>query len=254
MSTVKTTPAQRDEILILHADGHGGRKIAELTGISYGRVRGVLEREAKNRGDNVSSPRPTTGAGKSGTSAGNPTTPGPAVRVAVWDIETTDLKSDIGILVVSSFYYPDTDTCVTRTFKDFPDGEKGLAVWTLEQIESLDFIIGHNVKAFDRNFLSGVLARHGLGVMPRRGWWDTLYIARYGLKGQLQSNSMGNLADVLGLDGDKYRPSKHDWREVLVNPTALEDITRRCEEDVKLNYLLFQRLKPYFHRWTHRHE
>lgn len=258
-----TTPAQQAEILELHASGYGGRKIAEITGVSYGRVRGVLERNAAQReAESRASNSPKGSVGQSDTSATEEGTPsvgthkglGPAVRVAVWDIETTDLKSDIGRLTVSSFYYPDEDRLETKTFRDFDDGELGLALWTRDRICELDFIIGHNVKMYDRNFLNGVLARHGQEYLPRRGWWDTLLIARYGLKGALQSNSMANLADVLGLDGSKYKPSKHDWRDVLVEQSALDEIVTRCEEDVLLNYRLWLRLKPYFHRWQHKHE
>ena len=241
-----TSPEQVAQILELSAE-YGGRKISEITGISYGRVRGVLERHTQGDSSSPLASRPEE--------LESPTLPdGPAVRVAVWDIETTDFKSDIGRLTVSSFYYPDEERLETRTFRDFDDGELGLALWTLERIKELDFIIGHNVKAFDRNFLNGVLARHNVEeLVPRRGWWDTMLIARYGIKG-LFGSSMANLADVLQLGDGKYKPSKNDWRDVLVDPESLEEIARRCEEDVKLNYLIWVRLKPYFHRWVHKHE
>lgn len=231
----------RQHILNLHAVGNGRRRISALTGIPQYDVRKVLEEqrdqyEARSRVGEL----PDAGDG-------------PAVSVVVWDIETTDFKADIGRLTVSSFYHPDEDRIDTRTFRDFPDGELGLALWTLEKITAADFIIGHNVKAFDRNFLNGVLARYDAGWVPRRGWWDTMLIARYGLKG-LIGNSMANLADVLELPTGKYHPSKNDWRDVLVDAEALDEIVTRCEEDVRLNYLIFVRLKPYLHKWLHRHE
>ena len=250
--TPTITPEQEAEIVRLHHESEmGGRAIADYLQISYGKVRGALERSASQRTgsspDNAEVPQPVN--------QGSPSVgaPGPAVRVAVWDIETTDFKSDIGRLTVSSFYYPDTNEVHTRTFKDFPDGERGLAVWTMERITELDFIIGHNHKAFDRNFLNGVLARHDAGMLPRRGWWDTYLIARYGLKGNM-GTSMANLADIFQLGDGKYKPSKNDWRNVLVDPDSLEEIARRCEEDVKLNWLIFLKLKPYLHKWLHKNE
>lgn len=262
MSTVYTTAAQQREILELAALGYSGRKIAQATDISYGKVRGVLERDAAQRHttavrsvgteEEAEVPPPVKEEGT--PSVGTPVPQaGPAVRVVVWDIETTDFKSDIGRLTVSSFYFPDEGRLETRTFRDFEDGERGLAVWTRDMLESVDFIIGHNVKAFDRNFLSGVLARHDAGMIPRRGWWDTYLIGRHGLKGNL-GVSMKNLADVFELGDGKYQPSKNDWRDVLVDPDALEEIAKRCEEDVKLNWLIFLKLKPFMHRWLHKHE
>lgn len=250
--TSSLTPQQEEEILRLHSfTDMGGRKIAEHLQISYGKVRGVLERSASQRTgpspDNADVPQPVKQGSPSVSNLGS------AVRVAVWDIETTDFKSDIGRLTVSSFYYPEEDRLETRTFKDFEDGERGLAVWTLERITELDFVVGHNHKAFDRNFLNGVLARHDAGMLPRRGWWDTYLIARYGLKGNM-GTSMANLADVFQLGDGKYKPSKNDWRDVLVDPAALEEIKHRCEEDVKLNWLIFLKLRPYFHKWLHKNE
>jgi hypothetical protein len=225
--TTSLTDAQVTEILSLHKGSEmGGRAIADALQISYGKVRGVLERARTASAQGNTAQVDAQEEASLGASA--PSLTGPAVRVAVWDIETTDFKSDIGRLTVSSFYYPEDGDLRTKTFKDFKDGERGLAVWTRDRLAELDFVIGHNHKAFDRNFLNGVLARHEAGMIPRIGWWDTYLIARYGLKGNMGVS--------------------------MANPDSLDEIARRCEEDVKLNYLIFLKLKPYLHRWLHRNE
>jgi len=174
-------------------------------------------------------------------------------KTVVWDIETTDFKSDIGNLMVSSFLDLQTGVPNSRTVLDFDgllsDRERSLAIWTASQIEGADVIIGHNVKAFDRNFLNGVSARYELPLMPRRTYIDTMLIARYGLKGKIGA-SMANLSDVLGLPIPKDAPSKNDWRRYIAgDPAAIARITERCELDVIVNALLWYRLRPYWYAW-----
>ena len=171
----------------------------------------------------------------------------------VWDIETTDFKADIGQLMVSSFLDLRTGVPNSRTVLDFKgnlkEREAQLAVWTVEQLVRSDALIGHNIKAFDRNFLSGVLARNHMPQAPKRTYLDTMLIARYGLKGKIGA-SMANLADILGLPIPKDAPSKNDWRLYIGgDPDAIERITVRCETDVIVNALLWHELKRYYYSW-----
>ena len=171
----------------------------------------------------------------------------------VWDIETTDFKADIGTLMVSSFLDLHSGVPNSRTVHDF-DGtikarEAALAAWTVERLIESDALIGHNIKVFDRNFLSGVLARNHMPQAPRRTYLDTMLIARFGIKGKIGA-SMANLADVLGLPIPKDTPSKNDWREYIAgDPEAVERITIRCETDVIVNALLWHELKEYYYEW-----
>ncbi|KKL70463.1 hypothetical protein LCGC14_2104670 [marine sediment metagenome] len=174
-------------------------------------------------------------------------------KTKVWDIETTDFKADIGTLMVSSFLDLHAGVPNSRTVHDFEgtirDREAALAEWTVGQLTNSDALIGHNIKGFDRNFLSGVLARNHMDQAPKRTYLDTMLIARYGMKGRI-GGSMANLADVLGLPIPKDRPSKNDWREYIAgDPEAVERITIRCETDVIVNALLWEELKEYYYQW-----
>ena len=174
-------------------------------------------------------------------------------RTYVWDIETTDFKADIGLLMVSSFLDLGNNSLDTRTIHDFEgtllQRERQLAEWTANKIAEADTIIGHNVKAFDRNFLSGVCARHDLPPVPKRTYLDTMLIARYGIKGKIGA-SMANLADVLQLPIPKDAPSKNDWRLYIGgDPDALSRIVERCEFDVIVTGMLWQKIKHYWYEW-----
>lgn len=222
------TQADRERILALKNDGLGYRKIVNETGLTAYAVRSVLD------------------------DAGPVVEPG-LFNAVVWDIETTDFKADIGSLMVSSFVDLRTGLLKTRTIHDFDGGlhnqERAVALWTAEQLTDADVIIGHNVKAFDRNFLNGVMARHRLGLTPQRTYVDTMLIARYGLKGKM-GVSMENLADVLGLPIPKDKPSKNDWRAYIGgDPAAVERITQRCELDVIVNVHLWLYLRDFWYAW-----
>ena len=82
-----------------------------------------------------------------------------------------------------------------------------------------------------------------------------MLIARYGLKGKIGA-SMANLADVLDIKDsegnhvDKDKPSKNDWREYIAgDKEAVLRITERCEADVYVNALLWDRLREYWYSW-----
>lgn len=227
------TEQQKAKVRELRQQGHGYRAIATMLNASDGAVRWMFEKE-----------QPILVR---------------KYRTYVWDIETTDFKADIGSLMVSSFLDLETGLTNSRTIHSFSgtftERERKLAEWTCNMIGAADTLIGHNVKAFDRNFLSGVCARHRLPQPPKRTYIDTMLIARYGLKGKIGA-SMANLADVLGIkdhrgnDIEKDKPSKNDWREYIAgDPKAMERITDRCEADVFVNALLWERLREYWFSW-----
>lgn len=172
------------------------------------------------------------------------------MRCVVFDLETSNLRSDIGSLRVACF----GELSANGTLKDLQTrdilemhGEKNLAEWIVNRIEEADILIGHNVDAFDKNFLNGVLIRWNLPKLPKRYYIDTLMVARYGMKGLLQSCSLENLADYFRLPIQKDHPSKHDWRGANdMEPEPLSRIRKRCISDVEITALLWAKLKPFW--------
>lgn len=175
------------------------------------------------------------------------------MKIFVWDIETSNLRADIGSLRVGCFallnYGGEIKEIYTRDILEI-HGEKNLAKWIHSRFEEGDIFIGHNSKAFDRNFINGVLIRHKLPKIPKRMHIDTLEVARYGMKSLLQSLSMENLADYFKLPIQKDKPSKHDWRGSNdMEEESIKRIRKRCISDVHVNVLLWEHLKPYWFEW-----
>jgi len=174
------------------------------------------------------------------------------MRTYVVDLETTDLRSDIGTLIVASFGRLDEDDNVvevmTKTIQSVGKGsveqrERKLAVWARERWAEADIIIGQNHIGFDRHFLDGVLFRNREDMVPKRLLIDTYQVA----KGKLAMGaSMANMVDIFGI-GKKDAPSKDDWRKANVGDAeALERIKERCESDVHMTAEMWKRLKPLF--------
>ncbi len=175
------------------------------------------------------------------------------MRTFVWDIETSNLRADIGSLRVACFAELDSQGKIkeihTRDIIEM-HGEKNLAEWIVNRIKESDILIGHNSDGFDKNFINGVLIRHNLPKLPKRIHIDTLQTARHGMKGLLQSCSLENLADYFRLPIKKDKPSKHDWRGANnMEPESLQRIRERCISDVKITVLLWDKLKPFFFDW-----
>lgn len=220
-----------ESILLLRQEhGWGYRKIAKALDLGDSLVRRVLEAD-----DRKTFPQPEP------------------LKAAVWDLETTGLKSDIGTLLMGSFL--DLNTGVTTTERiaagagSVFERERDVIERIATRYMDYTILIGHNSKTFDRNFLGGVMARHGMPMLPRRYHIDTMQVARYGLKGLLQSISLENVADFFGV-GVKNKPSKHDWRGAnLLDEGSLEQIRIRCESDVELNAAVWTKLIPYWVEW-----
>ena len=179
----------------------------------------------------------------------------------VWDLETTDLNTFMGRTLMCSMMDLATLEMQTRTVLEFchdeitqdslDSAERDLLDWVVDRHEEADALIGHNTVGFDNGFIRGRLAALDMRrTLPKRQHWDTMQIAKFGFKGRPQGASMKNLADFFRLPVQKDEPSKWDWagsREV--HEAALERLVYRCEEDVRVNALLWNKLRRYFHEW-----
>jgi hypothetical protein len=230
--------AQKAHVLNLRATGLGGRAIATSIGVPYGRVRRFLEAQH---------PQTETPTGLA---------PGKATfRALVWDLECTNLKSDLGLLLCAAFLDLGDGSVVSRTIDDFgprEGGEHGLVLWVKSMVEAGDALIGHNATGFDKNFVNGVLARYDETPLPRRYHIDTYQVARHGWTGLPSSYSLRNLTNFFHLAELKESLDKDEWRCALADPEAMRALRLHCEADVRTCALLWQRLKPAFFSWRGR--
>jgi len=173
----------------------------------------------------------------------------------VYDLECSNLKSDLGLLLVAAFLDLSDGSIVSRTIDSFGprvNGEHKLVLWVRGQVEGADCLIGHNSIAFDKNYLNGVLARYGEPPLPKRLHIDTYQAAKYGWTGLPASYSLRNLSGFFGLAEEKQSLDMDEWRTALADPVALEALRVHCERDVAVTALLWQRIKNYYFEWRGR--
>ncbi len=231
------TEMEKHTVLELNLQGWGYQKISDQTGISYSKVRRWLEhyansQEIEGRSDDWDYPN---------------------LSVVCFDLETTDLNTFFGRLLVASFMDINTGVIETRTMYDFQDPTDPLSIdelelrllwWTTGQYEQAFILVGQNITAFDRHFLQG---RHEVleteYVMRPALHFDTRQIAQHQAKIRPQGFSLENLLDYYRLPVQKDRPSKHEWaRSRELNEEAIQRLVVRCELDVKGTALLAGKL------------
>ena len=249
MRSPRLSDAECERIEELRRHGWGGRVIADKLGVSYGKVRWYLERNAHKT-------EPWAPGVTAALRVTEPVEPEPPTfRAVVFDIECTNLKSDLGLILCAAFLDLADGSITSRTIDDFgprQSGEYHLARWIREQVSAADVVIGHNSVAFDRNYLNGVLARYGLEPLPKRLLIDTYQAAKYGFTGLPSSYSLRNLSHFFGLVEEKESLDKDEWRTALTDPDSMVALRVHCERDVAVTALLWQRIKSYYFSWRGR--
>ncbi len=110
------------------------------------------------------------------------------MRICAFDLETTDLKAMMGLLLCGSFKpiippeYGDPDA-YTLFDADPPKGDanpdKALAVGLRDEIEKYDAIVTWNGKMFDIPFLNARLLKHHERPVRVKFHFDAMYQAGY---------------------------------------------------------------------------
>lgn len=176
------------------------------------------------------------------------------MRILGFDLECTSLSGMVGRILCCSFqpiiwgdegipcYTFRGDDKAYRNPKDVADDSK-LAIAIRDELESVDMLLGHNSKLFDRKFLNARLIK--AGERPLRSMWhiDTMWVVRTHLA---MSSKLDNVQKFLGLPDSKSAISWDNWqRGAAFDRTAMNDIVNHCEKDVKVLAQAYWRLLPY---------
>lgn len=173
------------------------------------------------------------------------------MRVAYWDIETTDLKGSFGRIICASVYHLDTDKMVTFRLDKYVKAGKAedmtddreLCVDLRDEIEKAHVTIGWYSKGFDVPMLNTRLIKYGERRLRSHLHLDSIWYAK-GWRGiKPNGASLAAVAEFFGLEEHKYGVDADTW--VLAragNKKAMDIIQERCESDVRLTQAVTERL------------
>lgn len=228
---------QQEKILALQKQGHSGRQIAGILGLSKSGVNDFLGRY-KQRHINGNGP-----------------------RICFFDLETSAalvyafgrhkifinqdaIHTEGGKILVAGYRLLGEDkTKVIYNKSEIRQGEDYLICAQLWEIfNNSDVVIAHNAKQFDVKMLEVRCLANGLPPLPTVQVIDTLEIAKK--KFRFPSNKLDSLAAYLGV-GRKVTHSGIDlWVKVQQgDEKALGDMVTYCEGDVDLLVDIFLALR-----------
>lgn len=173
------------------------------------------------------------------------------MRGAVMDIECTDFGTEgyAGYVICCSVLPLDEDDVQTLEIRYDEHGDDRRLVQEIRDLlGTFDILVGHNLQAFDLNYLNSRLMFHGMPVLNTSLVFDTYQVAKsLAIKTR---KSLGNLIDYFGLEGTKtsiYRTSWNNVRSPYLGEftDAMKDIVFHCEQDVIANRNLFDVMYPY---------
>lgn len=174
------------------------------------------------------------------------------LKAAVFDIECMNfVAGGLGNFMICASVLPlDADAPYTHaiTFKDDNDDKRVLAKF-VQDLLGYDILIGHNIAAFDFNWLYSRIMYHRLPSPSKRWLYYDTYQAARRLAIKAERKSLGFLGDYFSLEGVKTAVLPVSWQRVYSRKktefeSGLEDIVYHCEQDVILNRNLFDVLWP----------
>ena len=174
------------------------------------------------------------------------------MKAAVFDIEVMDFSSG-GLLknmICTSILPLDSDDVITISldFSDMGD-DKRLLEEVVSELAEYDILIGHNIIAFDFNWINSRLMYHDLPPMPKRWLYYDTYQAAKRMAIKARRKSLAFLGDYFHLEGDKTAVMPIAWQRAASRNRkefrlGRDEIIDHCEKDVRLNRNLFCALYP----------
>jgi DNA polymerase elongation subunit (family B) len=175
------------------------------------------------------------------------------LTAAVFDIETMDFGTG-GVqshLVCCSILPLESKKPYTLSIRFGENrSDRRLLKDIIEALSKYDILIGHNITAYDLNWLFSRWMYYGFGdVLPSWLMYDTYQVAK-SMALRVESKSLGALGAYFGVQGTKTRIFRTDW-SLVDSPDetefddALKAIVYHCEQDVLLNRGVFYALWNY---------
>jgi hypothetical protein len=166
----------------------------------------------------------------------------PPLTQAVFDLETFSLDRGWGVTMVGSILIHGPGGAKMQTFtlresSTWPgvrsnDAELGAKI--LNALQPCHVLYAHNGSRFDIPWLNSVALKYGMPSLVGKKLIDPCSVAFRNYR--IGRNSLGNLADFLGLEEQKMPVSIEVWKSALFDndDECWQTLVARCESDVRV--------------------
>lgn len=183
----------------------------------------------------------------------------PPISSASFDIETTNLNADFGV-ILCGVIIPHTESAEPEIFRldELWEGwdrrrsyDRPVVVKLVERLRDFDILCAHNGTRFDVPFIRTRLARWGLPTLKDIKLVDPCLLARNKFK--FSWNSLDKIAEFLGCSS-KTPVQGEQWIKAALDGDrrAMNYIVHHCVEDVRTLNSIVSKMKDYsnaFNSW-----
>lgn len=183
------------------------------------------------------------------------------ISTLILDLETTDLAADRGVILCASYESSTRPGKVVTIRQDetnpkWRKGVRGDDRELCKQVNKLvrehDIIVAHNGARFDIPMLRTRSLRWRLRPLREVTLVDPCQVAWR--KFRLRSNSLGAVADFVGIKDRKTPLDLSVWADVMLNgsPKGMANIVKHCEADIRVLRGVLDFVKPYIKQYDDR--
>lgn len=183
------------------------------------------------------------------------------MKIVAFDIETTDLRANMGVMLCASFlhivppgYYSNHRRTPTKPYTLYmtrdkalpydPNPDEELAVSVRDELEKYNLVVTWNGKMFDVPFLNARLLFHGERRAHLQWHLDLMYQAG-GTQNRIGGRALATVQQFLGVPQEegKTRLEWDVWKAAgLGDVSALKKVMRHCEKDVEVLSMAYWKL------------
>ena len=175
--------------------------------------------------------------------------------IGLFDIETTGLDADFGVVLCSSIKDWHNNYQTVFRIDDGPPGaarsdDSHVVSATIEELKKFDILIAHNGVQFDKQYLnSRALRWHQSGLLlPDTKIIDPVKLARNHLR--LGYNSLERLAQHLQTPHQKEKIQGPTWVRAGMDrdEDAMNEVVSHCKNDVLVLQDVMEQLRPFIRK------
>lgn len=174
------------------------------------------------------------------------------MKIAFFDIETTDLKALMGRVLSCTILPLDSDdyTVIRGDEKPYRGKSKiddsKVVQGIKEELDKYNMVVGWNSKMFDIPFINARLAKHGLAPVTPQFHLDLMWYAK-GSSMRIGSARLDNVQKFLAPDGNAKTPiSWEKWQLASTfDKEAMDEVIEHNVADVFVTRDMYHHLLPY---------